>query len=113
MDSFVATHPFPSYKEMQSAIERHPDVAMSMAMWAEFGKPHYEVLKAAYDSAMDPEVIRKAGQVIHELGGFRAMQMNLYTFMYFSPFRLSHDPDILYAYKQLEYKWNGIGDWVT
>ncbi len=113
MDSFVATHPFPSYKEMQAAIERHPDVAMSMAMWAEFGKAHYAALKDAYESAMDPAVIRKAGQIMHDLGGFRAMQMNLYVFMHFSPFRLSDDPDILDAYKQLEYKWDGVGDWVA
>jgi hypothetical protein len=113
MDSFVASHPFPSYKEMQAAIERHPDVAMSMAMWAEFGKAHYAALKDAYESVMDPAVIRKAGQIIHDLGGYRAMQMNFYVFMHFSPFRFSDDPDIQYAYKQLEYKWDGVGDWVA
>jgi hypothetical protein len=113
MESFIAIHPFPSYKEMQAAIEQHPDVAMSIAMWSEFGKAHYEALKAAYDSAMDPAIIRKAGQIIHDLGGCRAMQMNFYAFMHFSPFRISDDPDILYAYKELEYGWDGVGDWVA
>ncbi len=113
MDSFVATHPFPSYTDMQAAIEMHPDIAMSIAMWSEFGRPHYAALKDAYESAMDPVVIRKAGQTIDRLGGYRAMKMNFYVFMHFSPFRTSDDPDIRYAYKQLEYGWDGVGDWVA
>lgn len=112
MESFVAIHPFPTYKEMQKAIEQHPDVAMSMAMWAECGKAHYTVLKAAYESAMDPAVIRQAGQAIHDLGGFRAMQMNFYVFFHFSPFRYAKDQDLFYAYKSLESEWQGVGDWV-
>ena len=98
---------------MLGMIERHPDVALSMAMWAEFGKSHYAALKEAYESGMNRDIVRKVGTIIHNLGGMQAMQMNYYAFSYCSPFRHSSDPDIQYAYKDLEYGWDGVGNWVA
>ncbi len=96
---------------MLAAIDSHSDVAMSMAMWAEYGHAHHEALKTAYESGMDRATIRKAGEIIHNLGGMQAMQMNYYVFFYFSPFRSAHDPEIHSAYRDLEYGWDGIGEW--
>ncbi len=92
-------------------IERHPDVAISMAMWAEFGKPHHAALKEAYESGMNRDVIHKAGTSIYKLGGMQAMQMNYYAFAHFSPFRLAKDVELYYSYKALEYGWDGVGEW--
>jgi hypothetical protein len=113
MNSFIETHPFPTHAEMLKAINGHPDTQLSMAMWAEYGKPHHAALKAAYESGMDPAVVRKAGETIHSLGGMQAMQMNYYAFSFFSPFQRAKDPEIRYAYKQLEYGWDGVGSWVA
>ncbi len=114
MESFILSNPFPSYQQMTQDIEDYPDFGLSMAMYAEFGRRHYEVLKAAYESGMKREAIRHAGQVIYDLGGMQAMQMNFYAFAHFSPFRnAKHDPDVFYAYKELEYGWDGIGQWAA
>ena len=113
MNSFVASHPFPTYQEMRGMIERYPDATLSTAMWAEFGRLHHAALKAAYESGMNRDIVRKAGIAIKNMGGMHAMQMNYYIFAHFSPFRLSNNPDIQYAYKQLEYGWDGVGDWTA
>lgn len=113
MDSFIAFNPYPSYKEMLNKIEKHPDTSISIAMWCEYGKPHHMLLKEVYESGMNKEIIRKAGEAIYKLGGMRAMQMNYYAFMHCSPFRHSENENIVFAYKDLEYGWDGIGDWVS
>jgi hypothetical protein len=113
MNSFIKAHPFPSYDEMIRLIRSHPDPDLSMTMYAEYGKPHHEALKAAYESGMDKKEIRKAGELINSLGGMTAMQMNYYAFSNFGPFRKSADPDIRYAYKELEYGWDGVGSWMA
>jgi hypothetical protein len=113
MESFVTTHPFPSYAAMLRLIEGHPNMELSMAMWAEYGKVHHAGLQEAYESCMNPSIIRKVGETIHDLGGMQAMQMNYYVFANFAPFYQSPDPDIRYAYKELEYGWDGIGPWLA
>jgi hypothetical protein len=82
-----------------------------MAMYVEYGKPHHEALKRAYESGMKADIVRQAGELIHSLGGMQAMQMNYYAFSVVAPFRASRDPDIQYAYKELEYGWDGVGQW--
>ena len=62
---------------------------------------------------MDPAVVRKSGMLIDSLGGMQAMQMNYYAFAAVAPFHLASDPDIRYAYKELEYGWDGVGNWVA
>lgn len=109
--SYAARNPFPSYEEMIDAIEKFPDVGMSMAMFAEYGKPHHNHLKKAYESGMNQSVCKEAGQAIYDMGGMQAMQMNYYAFYYFSPYSKSRDPDIQGAARWLEAAWDGIGEW--
>ena len=111
LKSFISANPFPSYEEALSAIEKHP--TMSLAMYAEYGKPNHEALKNAYESGMDPKIVHKIGEFIYSLGGMQAMQMNYYAFATVAPFRYALDPDIRYAYKELEYGWDGVGYWAT
>lgn len=113
MEAFIASHPFPSYATMIKRINEHPDASMGMAMFAEYGEAHHEALKAAYESGMKRDDIKRAGQIINNMGGIHAMRMNFYAFMYYSPFRQSRNEDLYYAYKQLEYGWDGIGDWIS
>lgn len=111
LSSFATRNPFPSYQEMISAIEKFPDMGMSMAMYAEYGKAHHDHLKKVYESEMDDEICKKAGEAIYSMGGMQAMQMNYYVFYYFSPFAKSRDPDIQGMSRQLESAWDGIGEW--
>jgi hypothetical protein len=113
MNTFVASHPFPTYDEMIRLIDSHPDQGLSMSMFAEYGMSHHAALKAAYESGMDKHEVRKAGELINSLGGMTSMQMNYYVFSNFASFRNSADPDIQYAYKELEYGWDGVGSWVA
>ncbi len=111
---FAAMHPFPSYEEVISAISAFPDKDMGMQMYAEYGKPHHELLKKAYESGMNDTVCKEIGQAIYNMGGMQAMQMNHYAFHYFSPFAKSRDPEIyLSAARHLEHAWDGIGEWVA
>ncbi len=111
--SFIASHPFPSYEEVIRIIEGHPDPALSMAMYAEYGRPHHEALKKAYEAGMSREAIRKAGEAIYALGGMQAMQMNYYAFAAASPFRFANDFETYYGYQHLQYGWDGVGDWMA
>ena len=111
--SYTSSHPFPSYEEMIRLMEDYPDLVLSVGMFAEYGRPHHDALKAAYESGMSRAAVRACGQKIHSLGGIQAMRMNYYALAHFSPFRLSTDPDIYYAYKELDYGWDGIGGWLA
>ncbi len=113
MESFVASHPFPSYAAMIKCINNHPDASMGLAMFAEYGEAHHEALKAAYESGMTRAAIKQAGERINSMGGVHAMRANFYTFMYYSPFRHAKNEDLYYAYKDLEYGWDGIRDWMA
>ena len=110
---FIDANPFPSYEDAESMIANGGDMAHSMAVVAEYGQANHRWLKAIYDSKLDKVVAKEMGQNIYDAGGFQAMQMNYYAFQIVTPFRKSRTHEIYGASNQLQYLWDGVGDWCS
>lgn len=101
---YIRSNPFPSYDEM---IKR---IGNNMEVYAEYGMVNHNSLKKIYESFMDEKIAKQEGMKLYNRGGTQALQMNCTAFMYFGPFSTSHNSDIKFAGKTLEFAWDGIGD---
>lgn len=101
---YIKENPFPSYDEMITRIGNNMDV------YAEYGESNHNSLKKIYESCMNRDVAKKEGLLIYKRGGTRALQLNCAAFMYYGPFSTSHNPEIKYESKTLEFAWDGIGE---
>lgn len=101
---------FPTFKEAAERILKSKH-RLAMMIWAEFGEPNYEWLKTIYESGFDKKVTKEMGEYIYQRGGMQAMQMNFYAMMLVSPTSQANVTCIRFAYKSLEWYWDGIGQW--
>ena len=104
MRAWVSTHPWPSYESIQKRLLKDKRIDL----WAEYGEFNHMALKLCYESFMDIDVCRKAGESIAARGGLDAMRGNYYVFSGYGPFADTDDVAVFYSGRQLEFLWEGI-----
>ena len=121
---FVENHKYRTYEECIKIIETPngtPRDEIIIDMWAEYGEYVHKWYEKIYNNFENINTIKIAGEIINRRGGFTTMQKSLYAFLKImihlvtnSPTNYSHHEQIIltkYIFKQIEYKWDGIGDW--
>lgn len=113
MQEFVTKNPYPLYESIIREIKTHPDKLLASDMENNYTFFAHQLLKNIYENISSSEVIYNCGKILNFNGGLSRMQMCYYVFANYSPFRNAKNLDIYYAYKNLEYTWDGIGDWIA
>ena len=106
--TWITTHPFPSYEEMCSRIDKQFDFMLSMELGAEYGEYNHDAMKKMYESHMDETLCKKLGNDIYARGGLKALSANCTIFKYCTPLA-DASPHVADHAAILEWYWDGIG----
>ena len=68
--NLIHLNPYPSYKVMQKKLEKQ------LRLWAEYGEVNHTCCKTIYENPFDEDLVVKMGKIIHDRGGFTALQAN-------------------------------------
>ena len=104
MRAWVSTHPWPSYDSVCKRLVKDKRIDLI----AEYSQSSHVALKLCYDSFMDIDVTRRAGESIAARGGLVAMRGAFYVFSGYGPFADTDDVAVFYSGRQLEVLWEGI-----
>lgn len=121
---FVENHKYPTYEQCVKIIETPDGTSRDeiiIDMCAEYGEYVHKWYEKIYYNFENSDTIKIAGEIINRRNGFTTMQNSLYAFLKImihlvknDPTNYSHHEQIIltkHIFKEIECKWDGIGDW--
>ncbi len=118
LKQFTRRHKYPTQKELvgllEEAMARHengPFYGHFLQVYSEFGFFQYECSKIIYENIYNSQTVQDMGESIYRKNGLAGLQAVFYMMCWFSPFKEATDEEIKNAPKQIQYMWDGVGNW--
>ena len=114
---YVLKNKFPTMMEILDKIKKEdPD---KLKYYAEnninFARDYNEeihlICKRIYENITNEKIVRECGQILYDKIGFRGMQACFYVLNLYSPLAASTNKEIRHCTVDIQYDWDGIGEW--